>query len=110
MSNMSELSESQKRFVEKRVAEAAVEEGLSILQGHRECGEDEPDQKTLDAMIVVNQVLFYTKAYQHWDRRATRCIAQGASKDKSLDDSVMNRRESLYARIYCVTRKMPKYC
>ncbi len=105
---MSQLSESQKAYVEERVAEAAVDVEINILQGHSECGEDAPDQQTLGAMIIANQVLFYTRAYQHWECRMRRCIAQGASKDKSLDEAVVNMRMSTYARIFCVTRKLPK--
>ena len=105
---MSELSESQKSYVEKRVNEAAVDIGIAVLQGHVGDGEEQPDQRTLDAMIVANQVAFYSGAYHHWDRRKARCIAQGASKDKSLDAAVINMRMSKYALIFCVTRVMSK--
>ena len=98
MSNMSELSKSQKRYVEERVNARSAITGENIRLAYVECGDDEPEDNALIMEIIMRQQAFYVKAYKHWIGRAYRYKVKGQSE---LEKEMLLKADmSEYARKY----------
>jgi len=95
---MSELSKSQKKYVEERVDERSVIMGENIRLAYVECGDDEPEDNALIMEIIMRQQAFYVKAYKHWIGRAYHYKTKG--KPELEKEMLVNADMSEYARKY----------
>jgi hypothetical protein len=91
---MSGLTDSQKRYVEKRVEERFQQTLESMIIGNRESGQED-EYQSVEKRAHIELSEFYHEARIHWHEKAYRYLSQGKAKKEAI--AWENCAQAIYA-------------